>query len=61
MSDTKTRLQKRKQAILKRLEPYEKLKQELLDIEKALAAIDPLTCRGCHGGCNECRTGSYYR
>lgn len=64
-SKTKDFLTARKKELEKLLEPYEELKAELKEVEKALASLEPKKprdeCRGCASGCDICRTGPYYR
>jgi hypothetical protein len=57
----KDTLKKRKAEILKELKAYDKLKEELSEINDALAGIAGPQCNGCSGGCDICRTGPYYR
>lgn len=72
MTSTKTWLQMRKKELLAALEPYESMKLELKQVEKALAALEPKKsdkdewlcpggARGCPTGCHVCRTGPNYR
>lgn len=76
-SEAKKYLQQRRVELKKKLEPYDALRQELKEVEAALAALENAepkkTCNGCYyvpldsrdgpptGGCDICRQGPYYR
>ncbi len=61
MSEIKKLLQKRKAELEKELAGYSKLQHELDEVNAALSGIAGPQCSGCHGGCDICRTGPYYR
>jgi len=62
---TKEWLLNRKRDLEEELEGYDELIEELKEVEKALAALEPkkkkTECNGCASGCDICRTGPYYR
>lgn len=62
---TKEWLLNRKRDLEEELEGYDELLEELKEVEKALAALEPkkekTSCNGCASGCDICRTGPYYR
>ena len=62
---TKEWLLNRKRDLEEELEGYDELLEELKEVEKALAALEPkkkkTECSGCASGCDICRTGPYYR
>jgi hypothetical protein len=60
MSKTIDLLKARKKDLEEQLKPFNAIRQELDEVNKALEALDP-QCNGCYGGCNICRTGPYYR
>lgn len=63
MSKLKNTLLARKSQIEKQLKTYRELLDELAEVNKAIAALDPprLSCGPCCSGCSECRGGLAYR
>ncbi len=61
ISDLKRMLLARKADLEERLKPYEKLKEDLDEVNKALAALNPPSCPPYCDGCDICRRGPHYR
>jgi len=61
MSKTKEYLESRKKAIESQLKEYNDLKNELAEVDKALAALASPKCDSRCSGCFICRNGPDYR
>jgi len=59
----KTQLECRRKDLLKKVNDLRAYEAELEEVEKLLSTYEPdrSFCRGCPGGCDQCRTGPNYR
>jgi hypothetical protein len=61
MSQFREELLARKNKLEQQLKPYNDLLNELAEVNKAIAALDPPRCDGRCMGCSICRNGPDYR
>lgn len=61
MSSLRDELFARKNKLEEQLKPYNDLLNELAEIKKALAALEPSRCESRCTGCAICRNGPDYR